>query len=131
MITQTKYVEIPELLFIKASGIIEENDKIYNDVRSEFVIIDTIIDFENEKDSVKLNTWKSYYKFEDSKLVTYFSPIIQVFHFKQEGFPLSKEELIIEETILEVHPNGTQVELLIKPNKRLELFDDLVMNIEL
>jgi hypothetical protein len=72
-----------------------------------------------------------YYKFEDSKLVTYFSPIIQVFHFKQEGFPLSKEELIIEETILETYSSGTQVELLVIPNKRIELFDELVMNIEL
>ena len=131
MITQKKYVEIPKLFFRIASDMMEENAKFYKDIQSDFAILDTIIDFENEKDSVKIKAWKNYYRFEDSKLVTYFSPKIQVFHFKQEGFPLAKEELTIEETILEVYPNGTQVELLIKPNKRVELFDDLVMNIEL
>ena len=131
MITQTKYVEIPKLFFKEALEIIKENNKLYKDVQTEFAILDTIIDFENKKNSVKIKAWKNYYRFEDSKLVTYFSPKIQVFHFKQEGFPLEKEELIVEETILEINSRGSQVELIIKPNKRVELFDDLVMNIEL
>jgi hypothetical protein len=131
MITSKKYIEIPKLFFGEASDMIERNDKLYKDVRTEFAILDTIVDFENEKDSVKIKAWKNYYRFENSKLVTYSSPKMQVFHFKQEGFPLAKEELIIEETILETYSSGTQVELLVIPNKRIELFDELVMNIEL
>lgn len=131
MITNKTYTEIPKLFFRIASDMMEENAKFYKDIQSDFAILDTIIDFENEKESFKFNVKNNYYRFEDSKLVTYFSPKIQVFHFKQEGIPLAKEELTIEETILEYNPNGSQVELLIKPNKRVELFDDLVMNIEL
>lgn len=131
MITSENYIEIPKLFFRKSSEMIIKNYESHKDIQDEFTITDIVIDFENEKENYKLNIYKYYYKFEGSKLINFYSPKMQIFHFKLNGFSLSEEELIIEETILEKFQNEIIVELLIKPNKRIELFDNLVMNLNI
>jgi hypothetical protein len=131
MIIDKKYVEIPELFFNKYLQIAEENKYIFTNIFSDFAIHDTIVDFNTLQEIFVINTWKGYYEFDGSKLLTFNSPIIQVFHFKLDGFILSKEELIVDEIIKEVYSRCTIVDLVISPIKRVELFDEKVIPLEL
>jgi len=127
MTTDKKYIEIPKLFFSKFSEIIERNRHLYTDIISDFALFQTEIDFNNVEEDFTIRTWKDHYEFDGAKLITFTSPIIEIFKFKLDGFLLSREELIINETVEEIYPRCTIVTLSIKPIKREELFDETIM----